>query len=119
LDKKLMMRISILFLIFIAFWGTVYAAYVIYSNTAITQVGAYALILSTPAKAPLYSNIILTATLTKDGTGLSDETVRFYQDLGSFQLIGSDITDASGIATMEWNVTTNGALSFQAQYSIP
>lgn len=119
MDKKLMIRISVLFCIFIAFWGTVYGAYVIYSNTAITQVGAYAVTLSTPARAPLYSNITLTATLLKDGAGLPGETVTFYQDLGSFQLIGSGITDASGIATMQWNVTTNGALSFQAQYVIP
>lgn len=118
MDKKLMMRISILFLIFTVFWGVVFASFVIYSNTATTQVGAYALTLTSPANAPLYSNITLSATLLKNSAAFSGQTVTFYIDQGAWNSIGSAITDGSGVAEIQYNVTVQGALPFQARYEI-
>lgn len=119
MDKKLMIKLSALFGIFCIFWGVAYASYTIWSNTATTQVGDYSLVLSSPANAPLNSNITLTATLLDNGAPLSGQNITFYADLGSMQSVGTDITDASGIATVQYNVTTQGARSFQASYLIP
>lgn len=119
MNKKLIIKATAAFIAFCAFWSVVFASYVIWSNTATTQVGDYALTLSSPAKAPLYSNITLTATLLKDGAPLSGETITFYADLGAIQSIGTDVTDGSGVATLEYNVTSQGSKSFQASYTIP
>lgn len=118
MNKKLMIRATIALIAFVLLWSAVYASFIITSNTATTQVGDYALVLSTPAKAPLNSNITLTATLLKNGVAMPTETITFYIDQGAWNSIGTSMTDGSGVATLQYTVTTQGALSFQARYEI-
>ena len=95
-----------------------WAAYWIYSNTAITQVGEYSLTLSAPSSAPRYTNITLTAILLYQSLGVLGKTIVFYLDTGAFSEIGTNVTDSSGTATLQYNVTSLGALNFRAGYQV-
>jgi hypothetical protein len=119
MDKRLKM-LTALTVITIMTVAIVYASYWIYSNVITVNVG-YNLVLTYTVND---GSVTLIANLTKlDGSPMSGATIHFFKcsdDLGNGRSeIGTDPTNASGIATYTYTFSTNGTYYFQAGYQVP
>jgi hypothetical protein len=70
---------------------------------------------------PHYSNVTFIASLTEDGTPLSDKSITFLRTDSTgnaiFEGLGSNSTNSTGIATYVWNMTyPAGTYYFRASY---
>jgi len=94
-----------------------YAVYTIISPTISVTVGEYRLELSTSsANVPINTTATLNAILLYSNAPVGENyTISFYKDS---LFIGSNTTDTSGNATLDWNATTLGTFEFHAEYDV-
>ncbi len=85
------------------------------SNTATLAVERRNTTLSLAVKSSIkvMETVDLVATLKKDGTSMSGETVKFYVDSTEE---GSEITDANGIASIQYYFSSPGTYEIKAEY---
>jgi hypothetical protein len=94
-----------------------YGSLMVYSNVVTENVSGYVLTLtSSSPNATQNENVTFTATLdVNNGSGLVPAgagcPIHFYQ--GSTE-IDTNVTDANGIATFDWNMTNVGSSAFKA-----
>jgi hypothetical protein len=122
MDKNTKRLIAIATISFIAFATVAFAAYQIYSNIVPVTVNEYSLSLSvTPTSIVRYHNVTFTATL--HGPDISGKTIVFYRTDSAGNIVetlGSNNTDASGIAIFTWNMTYSAeTYNFKAGYEVP
>ena len=86
------------------------------SDTATLTVNRRNTTLSLSVKSSIKAmeTVDLVATLKKDGTSMGGETIKFYVNSTEE---GSKITDASGIASIQYNFSSLGTYEIRAEYS--
>jgi len=115
--SKSKVNLALTLALLLALSSLVYAAYWIYSNTVTVTVTAYALTLDVDKISVVqYENITLTATLKLGDTPQADKTIYFFMNDTE---IGFATTDSSGVASLQYNCTQTGTLTFKAGYQVP
>lgn len=86
------------------------------SGTAVLVVDKRNTTLNLSVKPSIKVNEVvdLAATLMKDGTPMGGETVRFQVNSTE---VGSQVTDVSGLASMQYNFSSPGKYIIEAEYS--
>lgn len=121
LDKKLMMRISVFFCIFVAFWGVAFASYTIWSNNVAAHVSSQASLSLTvngglqEITIPYGGTVTLTAHLSDDANGI---LVHFWNVTGNAE-IGTGYTQDGGTAIYTTQPLSTGDFQFNATCDHP
>jgi hypothetical protein len=98
-----------------------FTPYWIESNVSTTRVGSYQFTLITPQKADMGTTIMLQAHLEyhyENGTQypVNNATINFYIETGGFQEIGTNTTNPSGDATLDYIISAT--MTFKARYYV-